>query len=74
MGAQKTPSIEMVHIYGKQKINFQLHRPPDKSVYQKIIFLISQPKHMLWGTQKNCLDEMVLMSTQNISLNWWVRK
>ena len=23
-------------------------RPPDKSVYLKIIFLISQPKHMLW--------------------------
>ena len=23
-------------------------RPPDKSVKQKIIFLISQPKHMLW--------------------------
>ena len=24
------------------------HRPPDKSVYSKIIFFISQPKHMLW--------------------------
>ena len=23
-------------------------RPPDKSEYLKIIFLISQPKHMLW--------------------------
>ena len=23
-------------------------RPPDKRAYQKIIFLISQPKHMLW--------------------------
>ena len=23
-------------------------RPQDKSAYQKIIFLISQPKHMLW--------------------------
>ena len=23
-------------------------RPPDKSVYLKIVFLISQPKHMLW--------------------------
>ena len=23
-------------------------RPPDKSVYLKIIFLITQPKHMLW--------------------------
>ena len=25
-----------------------LIRPPDKSVLLKIIFLISQPKHMLW--------------------------
>ena len=23
-------------------------RPPDKSVYWKIIFFISHPKHMLW--------------------------
>ena len=23
-------------------------RPPDKSAYWKIIFLISHPKHMLW--------------------------
>ena len=23
-------------------------RPPDKSAYWKIIFLITQPKHMLW--------------------------
>ena len=45
------------------------------SAYQKIIFLISQPKHMLWvlkrdyvvGTQKNRLNETVLLSTQNIS-------
>ena len=26
------------------------------------------------GTQKNRLDETVLLSTQNICLNWWVRK
>ena len=26
----------------------QLVRPPDKSVYWKIIFFISHPKHMLW--------------------------
>ena len=25
-----------------------IYRCPDKSVYWKIIFLISQPKHMLW--------------------------
>ena len=25
-----------------------MNRPPDKSVYWKIIFFISHPKHMLW--------------------------
>ena len=31
------------------EINFFPYiRPPDKSVHWKIIFLISQPKHMLW--------------------------
>ena len=70
----------------------QVYRPPDKSAYVKIIFLISQPKHMLWvlkrtgslrrfstkthvvGTQKNRLNEPVLLSTHNICLNWWIRK
>ena len=27
--------------------NAAFHRPPDKSAYWKIIFLISKPKHML---------------------------
>ena len=26
------------------------------------------------GTQKNCLNEMVLLSAQNTCLNWWIRK
>ena len=26
------------------------------------------------GTQKNRLNETVLLSTQNMCLNWWVRK
>ena len=26
------------------------------------------------GTQKNHLHEMVLLSTQNMCLNWWIRK
>ena len=30
------------------KFPLWVSRPPDKSGYQKIIFLISQPKHMLW--------------------------
>ena len=44
-------------------------RPPDKSAYQTIIFFISHPKHMYVGTQKNCLNETVLLSTQNTCLN-----
>ena len=47
-------------------------RPPDKSVNWKIIF-ISHPKHIVVGTQKNTLNEMVLLSTQNTCLNYWVR-
>ena len=45
-----------------------LTRPPDKSAYWKIIFFISQPKHVV-GTQKNHLNETVLLSTQNTCLN-----
>ena len=43
-------------------------RPSAKSVYPKNNFLISQPKHMLYvvGTQKNRLNETVLLSTTNI--------
>ena len=38
------------------------------NVYQKNIFVISQPKHVM-GTQKNRLSETVLLSTQNICGN-----
>ena len=31
----------------------------------KFFFLISPPKHVV-GTQKDCFDEMVLLSTQNM--------
>ena len=37
--------IGKMYIHFKMIINF---RPLVKSVYQKINFLISQPKHMLW--------------------------
>ena len=37
-----------------------LNKPSDKSVYLKIIFLISEAKYMLW-----VLDETVLLSSQN---------
>ena len=52
---------------------FYLIRPPDKRAYWKIIFFISHPKHVV-GTQKNRLNETVLLSTQNTCLNKWVRK
>ena len=38
--------------------------PPDTSQLLKFNFLIAQPKHVM-GTQKNCLNETVLLSTQN---------
>ena len=48
-------------------------RPPDKSVYQKIIFFFSQSKHMLW-VLKRTASMTVLLSTQNICLKRWIRK
>ena len=55
-----------------------------KSAYQKksILFInenkpcgySSQPKHTLWVLKKNSLNEMVLLSTQNICWNWWVKR
>ena len=40
-------------------------RPLVKSMYQKINFLIFQPKHVV-GTQKSSLIETVLLSTQYV--------
>ena len=37
-----------------------------KSVYQKNNFLISQPKTYVVDTQKNLLNETVLLSNRNI--------
>ena len=42
------------------------NRFQDKSALLKLIFLI---KTYVVGTQKNCLNEMVLLSTQNECLN-----
>ena len=40
-----------------------------------IIFLVSHSKRIyVVGTQKNRLNETVLLSTQNIRLNKWIRK
>ena len=49
-------------------------RPLVKSAYLKNNFLISQPKRYVVGTQKNRLNETVLLSTQNICNKIWVRK
>ena len=40
-------------------------RPLAKNAYQKFIFLISQPKHVVVGTPRNGLNETALLSTQN---------
>ena len=40
--------VMVIHVQHHANISIQaMFRPPDKSVYQKIIFLISQPKHMM---------------------------
>ena len=50
-------------------------RPPDKNAYWKIIlFLYFSSKTNVVGTQKNRLNETVLLRTQNTCLNEWVRK
>ena len=56
---------------GRKRVNGCLLWTLVKSAYQKIYFLISQPKHMLWVLKRN---ETVLLSTQNICLKFWVRK
>ena len=43
-------------------------------MYQKKFFSYFSTKIYYVGAQKNCPNEMVLMSIQNISKNWWVRK
>ena len=44
-------------------------RPQDKSAYWKIIFFYFSSKTYVVGTQKNCLNKTVLLSTQNTCLN-----
>ena len=46
-----------------------LYWPPDKSVYWKIYFSYFSTKTYVVGTQKNRLNETVLLSTQNTCLN-----
>ena len=56
------PTVEFLSpVWHTQKYST---RPQDQSVKLKLNFLISDTKHVV-GTQKNCLNEMVLLSTQN---------
>ena len=48
--------------------------PLVKSAYQNNIFLISQPKHMLWGLKITRLNETVLLSTQKPMLKLMGKK
>ena len=50
-----------------------VNRPPDKCVLENY-FLYSSSKTYVVGTQKNRLNEKVLLSTQNICLNRWAKK
>ena len=50
----------------KERVERILSRTLVKSAYQKNNFLISQTKTYVVGTQKNSLNETVLLSTQNI--------
>ena len=43
-----------------------------KSVYQKIIFSYFSTKTYIVGTQKNRLNETILLKTQDTCLNWWI--
>ena len=55
-------------------INFILVRPPDKSAYEKTIFLYFLSKTYVVGTQKNRLNETVLVGTQKNMLQLMGKK
>ena len=50
-----------------------LYRPLVKSAYQKKKSYFSTKTYVV-GTQKNRLIQTVLLSTQNICTNLWIRK
>ena len=60
---------ELKAVYGGNVSRWCKYNPSDKSAYWKTIFFISHPKHNVVGSQKNRLNETVLLSTQNICLN-----
>ena len=61
-----------IALYFESENNLEV-RTLVKSAYQKIFSYFSTKTYVV-GTQKNLLDETVLLSTQNICLNWSVRK
>ena len=72
IGTSSNPEILMDKIqYGTWCLKFNL-RPP--YVFEKIFFSYFSTKTYVVGAQKNRLNETVLLGTQNIWLEWWVRK
>ena len=61
------------HITDQTMFQEEDARPPDKSAYLKIIFSYFSTKTYVVGTQKIRLDETLLLNTQNVCLNWWIR-
>ena len=54
--------------------NVTLGRPLVKGAYQEIKFSYFSSNTHVVGTQKNRLNETVLLSTQNMCSKRWVRK
>ena len=49
-------------------------RRPHKSAYLKIIFLISQPKHMLWVLKRTVSMRLFFWAAKTHVFNWWISK
>ena len=54
--------------------SYTMGRPLVKNEYQITLFSYFSTKTYVMGTQKNRLNETVLLSTQNICSSWWIRK
>ena len=64
--------VHLCHIWFAN-VNAVKYRPPNMSANWKLFFLFLN-QNICCGYSKNCLDEMVLLSTQNTCLKWWIRK
>ena len=54
-------------------LNMDIQAPRKEHVTENY-FSYFLAKTYVVGTQKNCLHETVLLSTQNKCFNWWIRK